>query len=148
MASYPTLLIRECCKKNRERVVGTTGIEPVTPAMSRQCSTAELRAPEKPDLASTHQGRARYHIQGVFLNIKGQGRRVTSETVTNREVGDEPTGTYPRRVSGATRIPGPSRLGSSQQAHQSKKMRKYLDNLLSPPRLHRHNENRTSTTTE
>ena len=26
-------------------MVGTTGIEPVTPAMSRQCSTAELRAP-------------------------------------------------------------------------------------------------------
>ena len=27
-------------------MVGTTGIEPVTPAMSRQCSTAELRAPK------------------------------------------------------------------------------------------------------
>ena len=28
-------------------MVGTTGIEPVTTAMSRQCSTAELRAPKK-----------------------------------------------------------------------------------------------------
>ena len=50
-------------------MVGTTGIEPVTPAMSRQCSTAELRAPKNPNLASTHQGRARYHIHGVSLNI-------------------------------------------------------------------------------
>ena len=50
-------------------MVGTTGIEPVTPAMSRQCSTAELRAPKTPSLASTHQGRARYHIRGEFLNM-------------------------------------------------------------------------------
>ena len=34
-------------------MVGTTGIEPVTPAMSRQCSTAELRAHKtKPGLHS------------------------------------------------------------------------------------------------
>ena len=51
-------------------MVGTTGIEPVTTAMSRQCSTAELRAPKKPNLASTHQGRARYHMQGVILNME------------------------------------------------------------------------------
>ena len=50
-------------------MVGTTGIEPVTTAMSRQCSTAELRAPIKPNLASNHQGRARYHMNDVFLNI-------------------------------------------------------------------------------
>ena len=49
-------------------MVGTTGIEPVTPAMSRQCSTAELRAPKKSNLASTHQGRARYHMRGALLN--------------------------------------------------------------------------------
>src|SRR5215203_4359078 len=29
-------------------MVGATGIEPVTPAMSRQCSTAELRAHRRP----------------------------------------------------------------------------------------------------
>ena len=51
-------------------MVGTTGIEPVTTAMSRQCSTAELRAPKKPILASTHQGRARYHKQGAILNME------------------------------------------------------------------------------
>ena len=49
-------------------MVGTTGIEPVTPAMSRQCSTAELRAPKKSGLASNHQGRARYHNRGCLLN--------------------------------------------------------------------------------
>ncbi len=51
-------------------MVGTTGIEPVTTAMSRQCSTAELRAPKKPILASNHQGRARYHMRGVILNME------------------------------------------------------------------------------
>ena len=34
------------CKGLTGRLVGATGIEPVTPAMSRRCSTAELRAPE------------------------------------------------------------------------------------------------------
>ena len=49
-------------------MVGTTGIEPVTTAMSRQCSTAELRAPKinKPD--KSHQGRARYHTHTTVLN--------------------------------------------------------------------------------
>jgi hypothetical protein len=44
-----------------KKMVGTTGIEPVTTAMSRQCSTAELRAPIISNLTSTHQGRATYH---------------------------------------------------------------------------------------
>ena len=52
----------------QEKMVGTTGIEPVTTAMSRQCSTAELRAPKitKPD--KSHQGRARYHTHTTVLN--------------------------------------------------------------------------------
>tara|TARA_Y100001936_G_scaffold213841_1_gene223115 strand:+ start:5957 stop:6091 length:135 start_codon:yes stop_codon:yes gene_type:complete len=36
----------ESCGKNKafpSSMVGATGIEPVTPAVSRQCSTAELR---------------------------------------------------------------------------------------------------------
>jgi hypothetical protein len=43
-------------------VVGTTGIEPVTPAMSTQCSTAELRALIStaiiPDKSGIQRGRA------------------------------------------------------------------------------------------
>ena len=34
-------------------MVGATGIEPVTPAMSRQCSTAELRAHRRKERSST-----------------------------------------------------------------------------------------------
>ena len=62
-------------------MVGTTGIEPVTTAMSRQCSTAELRAPIKLNLASTHQGRARYHRRGVILNMESltEGQKSKSE---------------------------------------------------------------------
>ena len=71
MPWYPTLLVKKDCF-GRGKMVGTTGIEPVTPAMSRQCSTAELRAPNKPSLASTnlcdHQGRARYHMRARVLN--------------------------------------------------------------------------------
>ena len=36
----------ESCEKDKDfpcSMVGATGIEPVTPAVSRQCSTAELR---------------------------------------------------------------------------------------------------------
>lgn len=45
--------MQEYRAKNRlKKLVGTTGIEPVTPAMSRRCSPAELRArsnePENP----------------------------------------------------------------------------------------------------
>lgn len=49
-------------------MVGTTGIEPVTTAMSRQYSTAELRAPIDLNLMSNQQGRARYHMRGALLN--------------------------------------------------------------------------------
>ena len=54
----------------RFELVGTTGIEPVTPAMSRQCSTAELRAPKNLDPASTYQGRARYQKNGVRVKCQ------------------------------------------------------------------------------
>jgi hypothetical protein len=38
------LVPRRDAEKNPEKVVGGTGIEPVTPAMSTQCSPAELTA--------------------------------------------------------------------------------------------------------
>lgn len=63
-------------------MVGTTGIEPVTTAMSRQCSTAELRAPKitKPD--KTHQGRARYHTRTIILNYCD----LTSRTIKSKKI--------------------------------------------------------------
>ena len=56
-------------------MVGTTGIEPVTTAMSRQCSTAELRAPikTKPDKHSSgarkipHAGYGSQHLPSEIL---------------------------------------------------------------------------------
>ena len=45
-------------------VVGTTGIEPVTPPMSRECSPAELRAPHLPSLANSGPREAGYIGKG------------------------------------------------------------------------------------
>lgn len=66
-------------------MVGTTGIEPVTTAMSRQYSTAELRAPIDLNLMSNQQGRARYHMRGALLNdnessVKKDGVRVKCQS--------------------------------------------------------------------
>jgi hypothetical protein len=43
---------------NRPKMVGTTGIEPVTPPMSRECSPAELRAPPGPKPCSQRSRRS------------------------------------------------------------------------------------------
>ena len=53
-------------------MVGTTGIEPVTTAMSRQYSTAELRAPIDLNLMSNQQGRARYQKDGVRVKCQSE----------------------------------------------------------------------------
>ena len=72
------------------KMVGTTGIEPVTTAMSRQCSTAELRAPIKLNLTSTHQGRARYQKEGGGVKYqrhpRGSGDLITLSHYPKREL--------------------------------------------------------------
>ena len=77
-------------------MVGTTGIEPVTTAMSRQCSTAELRAPIKLNLTSNHQGRARYQKDGGGVKCyrlqPGNMGSESSARVVTLALDSDPTG--------------------------------------------------------
>jgi hypothetical protein len=53
------------------RMVGVTGIEPVTPAMSMQCSPAELHAHPKP--------RIHHFCSGASIAGKGKERLALSQ---------------------------------------------------------------------
>ena len=65
-----------------ERMVGATGIEPVTPAVSRQCSTAELRAHSSPyrAIGSRHIAAVTNPVQ-AFARLRAQAASSFSTSV-------------------------------------------------------------------
>ena len=137
--------------------VGATGFEPVTPAVSRQCSAAELSARTRWVVASAGGTRPRRRIRIARRSTRTQNRdrntteypadsvggRPRSSTASPGKRADAPDRTpVARPLSQATPPPEPrSRIGARKEATNEWTLRNHLDGRRHPahhrpPHLH------------